>query len=158
MVSFQTSKRFFCTVSALSLLLLLPTASGRTETTPTGIRVEMDPQKLTLRVALWSGNDARVAVYKNRLPWGSAYSMILVAVTSSGQYLKNELPVDDPSPEQVSLDPKELIKGEIDLRKVFRGLDGVLKKSDVHLFWAYAAPEELHIAQAGGWIFIPQVH
>ena len=146
MVSFQTSKRFFCTVCALSLLLLLPTASGRTETTPTGIRVEMDPQKFTLRVSLRSGNDTRVAVYKNRLPWGSAYSMILVAVTSSGQYLKKELPVDDPSPEQVSLDPKELIKGEIDLRKVFRGLDGVLKKSDVHLFWAYAAPEELHIA------------
>ena len=106
----------------------------------------MDPQKFTLRVSLRSGNDTRVAVYKNRLPWGSAYSMILVAVTSSGQYLKKELPVDDPSPEQVSLDPKELIKGEIDLRKVFRGLDGVLKKSDVHLFWAYAAPEELHIA------------
>lgn len=126
---------------------------------PGGIRVEIDHRKpLMLQVELRSGNETRISLYKSRLPWGSAYSMILVAVTSDGVYLKKELPVDDPSPDQVSLGVQESIKGEVDLREIFRGLDEALKKSDVHLFWAYEAPEEMHIARAGGWIFISQRH
>jgi hypothetical protein len=145
--------------TALSVLFLLCPVPGASENMQPGIRVEMDRQKpLTLRVELRSGSNTSATLYRNRLPWGSAYSMILVAVTPDGRTLKKELPVDDPSPEQVTVDPKESIKGEIDLQGAFRGLDETLKKSAIHLFWAYDAPKELRVGPAGGWIFMPQRH
>lgn len=123
-----------------------------------GILVKTDHDNpLMLKVDLRSGSETRVTIYKSRLPWGSAYSMILVAVMPDGEMVKKELSVDDPSPEQISLNPKESVKGEIDLRKIFRGLDAMSQKSDVQLFWAYEAPEELHIPRwSGGWILIPK--
>jgi hypothetical protein len=123
-----------------------------------GIRVERDQHNpFLLRVDLQFGAEAPVTIYKARLPWGSAYSMILVAVMPDGQSLKKELPVDDPSPDQVSVNPNEFIQGEIDLHKIFRGLDEALNKSDIQLFWAYEAPQELHIHRwSGGWILIPK--
>jgi len=49
------------------------------------------------------------------------------------------------------------VSGDINLADYFRDLEGVVKKSDVQLFWAYMAPDELHIAHwSGGWILIPQ--
>jgi len=125
---------------------------------PEGIQVETNHDSpFVLRVELRSGAETRMSVFKSRLPWGSAYSMILVAVMPDGQTLKKELPVDDPSPDQVTLNPKEAIQGQIDLRKIFRGLDDVLRRTDVQLFWAYEAPEELNIPHwSGGWILLPK--
>jgi hypothetical protein len=83
--------------------------------------------------------------------------MILIAATPGGQYLSRNFPIDDPSPERVSLEPNGSLSGEVSLRKAFRGLDHALEKSEIHLFWAYEAPEELHIARwSGGWILIPK--
>jgi hypothetical protein len=145
------------TIAAALLLFFLFCPFGASETMP-GIRVERDHgNPFLLRVELRSGEETRVTIYKSRLPWGSAYSMILVAAMPDGQTLKKELPVDDPSPDQVSLNPKESIQGEIDLRNIFRGLEGALRKSDVQLFWAYEAPDELHMSRwSGGWILIPR--
>lgn len=139
----------------LFFLVCRPTGAG--ETMP-GIRVERDHHNpFMLKVELRPGGETPVTIYKSRLPWGSVYSMILVAVMPGGEGLKKELPVDDPSPEQVSLSPGESIQGEIDLRRIFRGLDEALRKSDVQLFWAYKAPEEVHIGRwSGGWILLPQ--
>ena len=62
--------------------------------------------------------------------------MVIVAAMSGGRVLERELPVDDP---------------------VFPNLRRALKASDVQLFWAYEAPESLHISRwSGGWILIPQ--
>ena len=154
----KSSRRYL--ISATFLLLLFFAAPGGGQTVPAGIQVEMNPQKpLWLRVTLESLAGTRVSLYKSRLPWGSRYSMVLAAVTPSGQYLDKELIIDDPSPEKVSLDPKGSLTGDINLQKAFRGLDGALRKSDVLLFWAYEGPEELHIAHwSGGWILIPQRH
>jgi hypothetical protein len=39
----------------------------------------------------------------------------------------------------------------------FKGLDAALKKSEVHLFWAYEAPKQLNIPHwSGGWVLIPK--
>jgi len=85
--------------------------------------------------------------------------MILVALTSDRNFITRNIPVDDPSPERVSLEPNESLSGEVSLDKAFSGLDAALKKSDINLFWAYEAPEELHIAHwSGGWLLIPQRH
>jgi len=56
----------------------------------------------------------------------------------------------------VSIKAGETLVAEIDLRYVIRDLN-VLKKSDVLLFWAYKAPNALHIPRwTGGLVVIPQ--
>jgi hypothetical protein len=142
------------------MVLLFSSASGGTEALPGGIQVEMDSQRpLGLRVTLRSGAEVPVTLYKNRLPWGSRYSMILVAVTRDGQYLKKELPVDDPSPERVTIEPRGLLVGQIDLDSVFIGLNRAVQSSDVQLFWAYEAPGDLRIPRwSGGWVLLPRAN
>jgi len=131
---------------------------GRDEPSPSGIHVELRNQNPALvRVTIWSRAKSAVTFPKYRLPWGNRYSMILVAVTPQGEYLDRVFPIDDPSPERVTFQPNEAMSGEIDLRNFFGHLDTALKKTDVHLFWAYKAPRELEIAGwSGGWILIPQ--
>jgi len=139
--------------------LVFSIACSRAETTPPDIQVELDNQKsLSLRVTVWSRAEQRVTFYKSRLPWGNRNSMIFVPVNSDGQCIGERLlPVDDSGFQKLSLDPNESITGDIDLRRFVPELEKALKKSDVHLFWAYKAPEELHIARwSGGWILIPK--
>jgi len=155
-IASRSNRRKCATTATAFLLFSVFGVPAGGETVPAGIQVEMDSKKpLSLRVELRSGAETRVTFYKSRLPWGSTHSMILVAVTPTGRYLEKQLPIDDPSPEKVTLDPKESIRGNINLRKVFKGLDEVLEKSDVHVFWAYEAPEELRVGRwSGGWILI----
>lgn len=146
----------YLTVAVAFLGLSL--ACGGSETIPSGIQVELIDQKpISLRVTLRSRAETRVTFRKYRLPWGNRYSTILVAVTPHGECLNRNFPIDDPSPERVTFEPNESLSGEINLRKHFSGLDNALKKSDIHLYWAYEAPKELNIAKwSGGWILIPQ--
>jgi hypothetical protein len=143
---------------AVAVFLAFSVTTGGSEALPSGIQVELNSQKpLSLRVTLWSRADTSVTFRKYRLPWGNRYSTILVAVTPHGECLDRNFPIDDPSPERVTFEPNESLTGEINLRKHFSGLDDALKKSDIHLYWAYEAPKELNIAQwSGGWILIPQ--
>jgi len=83
--------------------------------------------------------------------------MILVAVAPDGSQIHRNIPIDDPPPERISVGPNESLSGDVSLEKAFTSLDAALKKSDIHLFWAYKCPKELNIGQwAGGWILIPQ--
>jgi len=143
---------------ALALFLIFPTASGGNEATPQDIQVELNSQiPLSLHMTLWCRAETRVTFAKWRLPWGNRNSMILVAVTPGKEYIVRNFPVDDPSYEKVSLEPNESLSGDVSLQKAFTGLDVALKKSEIHLFWAYEAPKELHIAHwSGGWILIPK--
>jgi hypothetical protein len=82
--------------------------------------------------------------------------MVFAAVRPNGEQVDLELPVDDPGPIKVSVKPREVLTGDIDLRYVIRDLDAT-KKSDVLLFWAYKSPDELHIPHwSGGLVLIPQ--
>lgn len=83
--------------------------------------------------------------------------MIFVPVNSDGQCIgKRLVPIDDSGYEKISLGPNESITGDIDLRRFVPELEKALKKSDVHLFWAYTPPEELRIGRwSGGWVLIP---
>ena len=138
--------------------LVFSIACGGAETTIPDMQVELSSQKpLWLRVTLRSRAESPVTLNKERLPWGNRYSMILVAVTPGGQCLQQFFPIDDPGWEKISLNPGASASGEIDLADFFRDLGGAVKKSDIHLFWAYEAPAELHIARrSGGWILVPQ--
>jgi hypothetical protein len=147
------------TILAALAALVLALPIGGSETLPSGIAVEIDSQKpLSLHVTVWSRAEKRVTFAKYRLPWGNRNSMLFVPVNSDGQCISDRLlPIDDPTFEKVSLDPNDSISGDMDLRRFVPELEKALKKSDIHLFWAYKAPEELHIAPwTGGWILIPQ--
>jgi len=83
--------------------------------------------------------------------------MMLIAVTPGERFVRRGYPVDDPSPEKISMEPNEQQTGEVNLQMRFIGLDAALKKSDIHLFWAYEAPKELNIPRRlGGWVLIPR--
>jgi len=82
--------------------------------------------------------------------------MILIAVKSNGERVKLIYPEDEPSPEEITIAPGAIIEGDLDLSDVFAD-PKVMKKSDVHLFWAYKSPEALHIPRwPGGWVLIPR--
>jgi hypothetical protein len=82
--------------------------------------------------------------------------MVFAVARPNGEPIDLIFPVDDPGPAKVSIKPRETLVGDIDLRYVIRDLN-VLKKSDVLLFWAYKAPDALHIPHwTGGLVVIPQ--
>jgi hypothetical protein len=83
--------------------------------------------------------------------------MEFVAVTLDEHYVERIRPIDDPPFGQISMEPNEARSGDFNLQMKFIGLDAALKKSPVHLFWAYRAPKELNISEwPGGLIVIPQ--
>lgn len=151
-------KRIGGSVAATFAMVLLCGFSVKGQAAPAGVRVEMDAARpLFLKVTLKSGAETHVDLYQSRLPWGSRYSMVLVAATADGRSLPRELVIDDPSPRKVSLEPNRELTGDIDLQNVFRGLNQALKRSDIILFWAYEAPEELHLPRwSGGWLVVPR--
>ena len=146
-----------CAVIPVMALVFSVASLGNQTTTP-DIRVELSNQKpLSLHVTVRSKAEKQVSLFKWRLPWGTKNTMILVAVKPDKNYVTRNFPVDDPAPERVLIEPNETLSGDVSLEKAFTGLDDALKKSDIQLFWAYQAPEELKIGRwSGGWILIPQ--
>lgn len=143
--------------SLIAAFLVLALSSARTQTLQQGIKVELDQQHLELHVTVSSRAPSVVTFGKWQLPWGNANSMILVAVTGNKAYIERNLLIDDPTSEEVSIKQNESLSGDVSLEKAFTGLVAALKQSDVHLFWAYEAPGELHIPRwSGGWILIPK--
>src|SRR5712691_10347668 len=98
---------------ALAAVLILAVPIGGAEALPSGIQVELDSQKLSLRVTLTSHAETRVTFPKYRLPWGNRNSMILVAVTPGKDYIVRNFPIDDPSYEKVSVEPNESLSGDV---------------------------------------------
>ncbi len=152
----QNSTRCLLAGAGILLLLIFAAPAGGQTTAP-GIHVELDAAHLSLRVTLQSGAEVPVTFYRSLLPWGNRYSMVLEAVTPNRESLKHYLNIDDPGPDRVTLEPKGTLSGDVDLQRIFVGLDKALKKSDVIVFWAYKAPNGLGVARwSGGWVLIPQ--
>jgi hypothetical protein len=144
----------------LVVLFLISTLHAIGQDAPAGVRAEIDVQKtLFLKFTVTSAARSRVTLDKYRLPWANVHSVVLAAVTRSGQSLQRDMPIDDPLNQRVSLDAGESLSGTIDLRKAFRGLESTLEKEDVNLFWAYDAPKELGINDHwNGWILLRRRH
>jgi hypothetical protein len=142
---------------ALCLFVLCFPVGGNEDSSP-DVKVELSKEKpLWLHVTVRCRAKTRATFYKYELPWGNYDSMEFVAVTLDEHYVERIWPVDDPSPEKISMEPNETRSGDFDLQRKFIGLDAALKKSPVHLFWAYRAPKELNISEwPGGLIVIPQ--
>jgi hypothetical protein len=150
--------RTSCQIVAASVLLAFFASPVGSETRRPGIIVELNPEKpLWLRVTLRSGADHTATIFRSELPWGYRYSMVFVAVRPNGQPIDMELPVEDPVAEKVSLAPGASLTGDVDLARIISDVNRVTKQSEVHLFWAYKSPQELHVPRwSGGWVLIPQ--
>ncbi|SRR6266478_9726758 len=144
---------------ATAIFCFFSASSDGNEDASPDVKVELSSQKpLWLHVTVRSRAETRVTLYKYLLPWGNLNSMLFVPVNRYGQcVVEKAFPIDDPSPETVLIEPIGALSGDMDLRRFVPGLEKALKKSDIHLFWAYKAPEELNIPRwSGGWILIPQ--
>ena len=139
-------------------LFLAAAGSGRSETDYNAIQVQLSDKKpLWLHVTLRSFSASRITLNTLHLPWATRYSMVLVPVKPDGQCLAKYYPVEDLPVRRVSLEPHGSLSGDIDLQRALPGLEEAFKKSDIHLFWAYEAPQELESSRwSGGWILIPK--
>jgi hypothetical protein len=143
----------------VSVLCFFSLPTGGNEDTSPDVKVELSGKKLSLHVTVHSRSESRVTLAQWRLPWGGGqHSTHFVPVDSDGVCIGNGyFPEEYPGYRKVSIDPNGSTSGEVDLQRVIPDLGKALKNSDVHLFWVYGAPEELHIAHySGGWILIPQ--
>ena len=143
-------------IAALFLATLSNAGFAQNKPKP-GIEVTLSRQNpLHLRVTLMSGVTTMVQINRFDLPWGYRYSMVFAAARPNGQAVELLFPVEDPGLSKMSVKPGETLTGDVDLRHVIRDLS-VLKKSDVLLFWAYKAPDALHIPRwTGGLVVVPQ--
>jgi len=143
-------------LALFTIVVCLRTSEAQSE--QAGIRVEISSQNpLSLHVSLRSGANKRVEIYRAQLPWATRYSMVWAVVTADGQCLERLFPVEDGAVGRISLEPGQVLSGDIGLEGIFKGLDEARRKSDVHLFWAYKPPQELNLGRwSGGWILLPQ--
>lgn len=123
-----------------------------------GVHVELRHTKtLSLRVTLRSGAATTAKFTRDKLPWATSDSMVIIATVAGGSCLERAQPIEDPVPIELFLNPNEEMSGDIDLERMFPRIREILRLSDVQLFWAYEAPETLHIPHwSGGWILIPK--
>jgi len=149
--------KYLIATAAFGLFFSL-TCRGIPEPRTQAIQAEINPENpLWLRMTLQSFADTSQSLHKDDLPWGREDRIILAAVTSEGKNLERFLYIDDPRFGQITLKPGQKVSGEIDLTHVFRDLDKIVKETDVHVFWAYKAPEKLNIGGwSGGWVLIRQ--
>lgn len=86
----------------------------------------------------YTGKQA-VSVYTSHLPWGTKDNLVLVSVCLNGP--KSLVPpvdyFDDPGPNQLTLQPGEVLTGSIDLERRFPTLRDCLQRSDALVFWSY---------------------
>jgi hypothetical protein len=84
--------------------------------------------------------------------------MHFVRVDSAGTCIENNYIAGEyPGYRKVSIDPNGYVSGDIDLQTAVPTLKNAQRRPDIHLFWVYRAPEELHIGHyGGGWILTPQ--
>ena len=83
--------------------------------------------------------------------------MILVVARPSGECVRRDEVIGHPPPGEILLNPDESVSGDINLSAAFKDFDRDVRRSDLHLFWAYESPEGLGLPRwSGGWILIPQ--
>jgi hypothetical protein len=154
----RSSNRYFKLLAAFVILLASTSSVRATDTNPTGVFVKVKGTKhRSLEVTLTVAADRTVKVSRDKLPWGTHESMVIVAALAGGRCLSRVLPIEDPPFDDILLAPHQSLTKDIDLEALFPKLGYALKHFDVQLFWAYEAPEALHIAHwSGGWILLPK--
>jgi len=149
-------KHLIPTVFLVLSTFCVATSAGNTQSPGIQVQLKRDTH-LSLNIMLTSGAQTVVKVSRDRLPWEAGGSLMIIAARSNGQCLKRNVFVQDPTFDEISVDPSTPLTGDIDLERLFPDIVRTLKTSDVQVFWAYEAADSLQIPHwAGGWILIPQ--
>jgi hypothetical protein len=115
----------------------------------------------TIEITLLNNDNKTIECLEACLPWRHRYSMTLVLVKTDAtkEQLKTGVPpIDDPSPMVIELPPKKTLKGNIDLKDLYPGIDNTLASSGVDVFYAYqfSSLDNRSAKRVGGWFSIPQ--
>lgn len=134
-----------------SYLLLGCSGSARPETRRHSDKMMPIDSKLTIEVEgiespephlharLTNRTAQPLSAYAHALPWQGAYSMIVVAVRADapGTVLERTLPIDDPGPATITIQPGETLSGDIALQARFPGFEDARKEVGVIVLWSY---------------------
>jgi hypothetical protein len=109
-----------------------------------------------LNVAMTYTGRKPLKIYEASLPWKNRNSMVLVAVTTNGFALKEELMVDDPGAATRTIKPGEILSGRISLHRRFPALAKALADQDIILFWScqLRPVEAAPLERTGGWLLL----
>ncbi len=102
----------------------------------------LDADSPVLRMRLRNVSDQAIKLYRFHLPWGNSTSLIVAAITTSGEPLEVVYPIDDPPPpgtdEPLVIAPGQKMSGDYRIAYKIPSLFRALNKSDVLVIWAYA--------------------
>lgn len=111
-----------------------------------------------LEMRLTNQSPGPITVFRNSLPWSSAYSALVVAVKTDavGTAIDRSTPVDDPVVGTLTIQPGETLTGQIDLDRRFPGLSSGLKGRDVVVFWSHQLQTTggEPLPRTGGWVLL----
>ena len=112
-----------------------------------------------LHVSLRNTSNATVETYEHSLPWRGVYSMLVIVVRadSAGSVLDRSLPVDDPGPGTVTVQPGQTLEGDIAIAPRFPGFVQALSEADLLVFWGYRfqAVGQAPLPWTGGLVLFP---
>jgi hypothetical protein len=95
---------------------------------------------------------------RREVPWEWRYAMVIKAFETDapGTPVEEIYPIADPDQSNIVIPPRGSLSGEIDLADRFPGLDEVLQRRDVIIFWSFQLNlSEKHLpCRYGGWLLI----
>jgi hypothetical protein len=96
-------------------------------------------ERIVLVFSVQNLGDKDIKLYFADLPWGIQSTLILVPVTNdaAAERIPESRFIDDPGPNTVSIAPKEVLTGSINLLDRFPTLARKLKEHAVIVFWSY---------------------
>jgi hypothetical protein len=116
----RSSNEHFKLLAAFVILLASTSSVGATDTNPPGAFVKMkSTTHLSLEVTLTVAAERTVKVSRDKLPWGTHESMVIVASLPGGRCLSRLLPVEDPPFDDILLAPDQPLTKDIDLEVLF---------------------------------------
>lgn len=146
----------FVVVSLIGTLFAVPSFANCC----VDIAVTITPRELAggtvLNVRLTNNTSDQLEMNGSLLPWGNRYSLILVAVRERkpNEQLKQKFFIDDVGPENVLIQPKQSLEGQIDVREFFQDVEAELAKGSVILMWSYhlVTTNKQESSRLAGWV------
>jgi hypothetical protein len=127
---------------------------------PADVSAELhDGEQVELRFVVKSQSAQPVRLFLDSLPWRAYGNAAVVVATPTGEPLEEDvLPIDDPGPAMVVLEPRQEMRGSLDLTARFPTLRDRRRETDLLVFWSYQFLQTMPQAEAkraGGWLVVP---
>lgn len=146
----------FVVVSLIGTLFAVPSLASCCVDVAVTITPGESEGGTVLNVRLTNNASDQLEVNGSLLPWGNRYSLILVAVRERkpNEQLKQKFFIDDIGPENVLIQPKQSLEGQIDVREFFQDVEAELAKGSVILMWSYqlVTTNKQESGRVAGWV------